>query len=59
MQEMWVWSLGQEDSMDEGLWQPIPVFMDRGAWSATAHGVTKSQTWLSDWAQENIDAGCS
>ena len=22
--------------------------MDRGAWGATVHGVTKSQTWLSD-----------
>ena len=36
-------------------WQPTPVFlkcpMDRGAWWATVHGVTKSQTRLSDWAQ--------
>ena len=24
--------------------------MDRGAWWATVHGVTKSWTWLSDWA---------
>ena len=23
--------------------------MDRGAWWPTVHGVTKSQTWLSDW----------
>ena len=22
--------------------------MDRGAWRATVHGVTKSQTWISD-----------
>ena len=22
--------------------------MDRGAWQATSHGVTKSQTWLSN-----------
>ena len=34
-------------------WQPIPVFlpgnpMDRGAWWATVHEVTKSQTRLSD-----------
>ena len=33
--------------------EPIPVSclknpMDRGAWWATVHGVTKSQTWLSD-----------
>ena len=24
--------------------------MDRGTWWATVHGVTKSQTWLSDFA---------
>ena len=24
--------------------------VDRGAWQAAAHGVTKSWTWLSDWA---------
>ena len=40
--------LGQEK------WQPTPVFllkkpMDRGAWRATVHGVTKSQTRLSDF----------
>ena len=38
-------------------WQPTPVFLpgeflgnfkDRGAWQATVHGVTKSQTQLSD-----------
>ena len=33
-------------------WQPTPVFlpgksMDRGAWLATVHGVTKRWTWLS------------
>ena len=22
---------------------------DKGAWEAVVHGVTKSQTWLSDW----------
>ena len=27
--------------------------MDRGAWQATVHGVTKSQTWLKDLAQES------
>ena len=33
-------------------WQPTPVFLenpiDRGAWQATVHGVTKSQTGLSN-----------
>ena len=28
--------------------------MDRGAWWATAHGVTKSQTWLSNWTHTHI-----
>ena len=27
--------------------------MDREAWHATVHGVTKSQTWLSDWTEVN------
>ena len=36
-------------------WQPLQNsclenFMDRGAWWATVHGVTKSQRWLSNWA---------
>ena len=34
-------------------WQPTPLFLlqnpiNRGAWRATVHGVTKSQTQLSD-----------
>ena len=40
-------------------WQPVPVFlpgksMDRGAWWATVHGVTKDQTQLSDWASKHV-----
>ena len=27
--------------------------MDRGAWRAAVHGVTKSWTWLSNWAFKN------
>ena len=27
------------------------ISMDRGAWQATFHGVTKSWTWLSNWVQ--------
>ena len=53
MQETWVWSLGREDPLEEGMvihssilaWI-IPMY--RGAWRATAHGVVKSRTWLSD-----------
>ena len=29
------------------------VVMDREAWHATVHGVTKSWTWLSDWTELN------
>ena len=49
--ETWVGSLGQEDPMKEGMathssvlvWRTL---MDRGAWQATVHRVSKSQTWL-------------
>ena len=53
MQETWVWSLGQEDPLQKGMathssilaWR-IPI--DRGAWWATVHRVTESDTaeWL-------------
>ena len=53
MWETWVQFLGREDPLEEGMathssilvWE-IP--MDIGAWRATVHEVTKSQTLLSD-----------
>ena len=53
MQETWVQSLSWEDPLEEGMathssiltWR-IP--MDRGAWWATIHEVTKSPTQLSE-----------
>ena len=42
------WLDGSTDSMDMGLGELREVVMDREAWRGTVHGVTKSQTWMSD-----------
>jgi len=49
MQETWVQSLGWEDPLEQGMtthssilaWR---IFVDRGAWPPTVHGVAKSWT---------------
>ena len=33
------------------------LVLDREAWSAAVHGVTKSQTWLSDWTELILTQG--
>ena len=53
MQETWVQALGWEDSLEEDMATHASVVaqrisMDRGAWWAIVHRVTKSQTRLSD-----------
>ena len=39
---------GLDGWMDMGLGELRELVMDREAWHAVVHGVTKSQTWLSD-----------
>ena len=53
MQESWIQSLGQEDLLEKEMATHSSILarrihLDRGAWWATVHGVTKSQTRVSN-----------
>ena len=54
MQKMWVQSLGSKVPLEEEMMTHFKILAwefpwTLGAWWATVHRATKSQTWLSNW----------
>ena len=56
----WTWFFFFFLFLDMSLNKLQELVIDREAWHATVHGVTKSQTWLSDWTEliETVSYAC-
>ena len=52
------WMASASYSMDMSLGDPWELVMDREAWRAAVHVVAKSQTWLRDWTELNLEGCC-
>ena len=52
VQETWIWSLGWGDPLKKGTATHSRIlFLDRGTWQATVHGVMSTTKWLSHTAE--------